>query len=230
MPLPQVVFTQDCSREARSLALRQVEQGLDSSGFSAVKTQVLRALITFARKNMVDAGPYDFTQLHYTTCNVIFNRANLPDLLFLQYVINRLNAMREEVSGLKKAVLPMARNYQRPLILPLIRQMEKASLSFGIAALFMRGVDLLLLEIADFFSNEVSAEVKLGWMLNARLIGPQPLQPTAPVKDDFGDSIDFIAGLVDRAGRAALGFFNRVSQAGGPGRPILAGSNNRYQP
>ncbi len=227
MPLPQVVFTQDSSMEARSLALCQLEQGLDSVGISAVKTQVLRVLINFAKKNMVEAGPFDFKEQDFLSCNAIFNRANLPDLLFLQYVINRMSALRYDTSGLRKTVLQVAHNYQRPLLLPLVRQMEKATFSFSIAVLFMEGSNLNLPALADFFNLEATAATKLERMLNVRLLGLQ--SPAVCVNDSFEDIIDYIAGLADRAGRAALGFFNRESQASGAVSSMLVGPT-RYQP
>ena len=231
MPLPQVVFSDDSSARERAQALRELEQGLDSAGFSAVKTQVLRAVINFAKKNLVDAGPYDFTQIIYVTCQAIFNRSSLPDLLFLQYAINRLNALRDDTSGLKKAVLPIALNYRRPLMLPLVRQMEKASFSFSLAVLFMRSPDFNLPAVAEYFSSELTAEAKIVNMLCARLLRTPPYtMKAAHVEENFGDSIEIIVGLADRAGRATLGLFNRGARASGAAKSVLWGSNNPLQP
>jgi hypothetical protein len=230
MPLPKVVFTEDSSAKQREQVLLQMEQALELPGVSAVKTQVLRSVINFARKNLVHARPKDFSPAVYQACHVIFNRANLPDLLFLHYVISRINAIRNDTSGLRKTVLPMAQNYRRPLILPLVRQMEKATFSFGIAVLFMRNEGLNLPAIATYFASEGSAEARIHSLLDGRLILEHRKTFNSGMDDDFGDGIELIVDRAHRTGRAALGFFNRVSQTTGTVKPALQGPNTRFQP
>lgn len=115
MLLPQVVLDKDDSSVARSSALLQLEQGLDRGEVSAVKTQVLRVIIKFAKNNMVDPKPLQFFLSDFVVCNSIFSQVNLTDLLFLEHIINQVAIIRDDASELKKVLLPMVENYIRPL-------------------------------------------------------------------------------------------------------------------
>lgn len=116
MPQAPAVLRQDSSANEKKKALLELEHRLESKGVSAVKAQVLRAVVNFAKHNLVQAGPLDYSPALYTACNAIFNQAHLADLPFLHAVIGCLNALQNDTSGLKKAVLPMAENYKRPLM------------------------------------------------------------------------------------------------------------------
>lgn len=223
-----VVLKQDSSAEEKSEALVHLEQRLGSERVSAVKAQVLRAVINFAKNNLVKAKPLDYPAALYLTCNAIFDQVHLPDLLFLHSVIWCLNALRNDTSGLKKAVLPMAQNYKRPLMLPLVRQMEKASFGFGVSALFMRNVGFNLPAIAEFFTSELSAENKIERSLDACLKSPS--QQTMVKEKDFGEGIEFIFDWVNRSSKAALGLFYPKSLASRAIQAVLPGPRKHFQP
>jgi len=230
MPQPPVVFAMDSPIQARCDALLQLEQALHSGEVSAVKTQVLRAMLHYARGNLLEESPFQDQASHFVVCQAIFSRINLPDLFFLQEVINQLSLIRDETSVLKKTILSMALNYKRPLMLPLIRQMEKASLAFNIAVLFMQDPDLNVPRVAACFSSELTAEARVERILNARLAWPAHPVPVYRSDEDFDESIDFIANFADQTGRAALRFFNRVLLLKEADQPSPLGSNKQYQP
>lgn len=233
MPLPQVVFNKDISAEARTQALSRLERWADSEGVTAVKKQVMLTVIKYAKKNLVNLGilNLNFTDLNrFSICNAIFTHADLPDLLFLQHVINQMMTIKDETSDLKKAVLPMALNYKRPLMLPLVRQMEKASLGFAILALFLREPLLIVVAVAGVFASGLTAEARVERVLNDRLAQPLNQGPAPRLNDGFDDGLNALANLADRGLVATIGFFNRLLQNEAPGNRVLNEANNRYQP
>jgi hypothetical protein len=173
------------------------------------------AVLKYARKNLINLGllNLNFTDLNrFTVCNAIFSHAELSDLLFLQYVINQVKAIKEETSELKKAVLPMALNYKRPLMLPLVRQMERATLGFAILALVLREPLGILMALAGFFTSHFTAELRVERILNDRLAGPSH-QEAPRLEDGFDEGLNALARLADRGRIVAVGFFNRILSA-----------------
>lgn len=217
MALPTVIFNAKTSAAARSEAIKQLRHWVDSSDVSAVKRQTMHVILNYAAKNLVQ--PFSHIEPSYfSICNAIFKHANLPDLLFLQYVSNQMATIQDETSDLKRAVLPVVQCYKRPLALPLVKQMEQATLGFNLAALLISGTDLILLAAARFFTSAMTAESKIEWFLNNWLT----LKTTVPCFD---------AGLetVPYRRMTAVGFFNRKLH--GPKteqQPILAGPSKQF--
>jgi len=213
MPLPQIIFNKDSPAEIRGQALSQLEKWLDSKDISAVKTQVVRAVMHYAKKKLMEQSSFDVADLtHFTACHAIFNQRGLPDLLFLQQVIQQLSVIGDETSELKKAVLPMVLNYKRSLLLPLVRQMEKACFGLSVAVLFMRDINGLLLRLINFFTSALTAEAKVERLLNDRYGQPAGLAKVIEADDYFDEGIQAIDRLLNQERKRTLGFFNQLLQ------------------
>ncbi len=221
-----MAFTKESSAQERSQALLQVEREL-KPGLSAVKSQILRALIQFAKKNLVGIDSHADSRL-YKICNAIFTHVHLPDLFFLHHAIACLNQLKDDTSGLKKTILPMAQNYKRPLILPLVRQMEKASFSLSVIAFLMPDVILNLSTAAQFVTNELSAEKKIEKMLDLSLKSWPHSRPQFRKEEEFSDSIRWIFDLLHRSSKAAFGLFNNRESLMGMARTALPDSRYRF--
>ncbi len=211
MSLPQVIFNKDSSIEARSETLVQLESWLDSALISAVKTQVLRGIINYAKQQLIQRRLYSLDDVaHFTACAAIFNRRELPDLLFLQHALHQLGAIADETSQLKKAMLPMLMNYKRPLMLPLLHQMEKASFGLNVAVLFIGDWNGLLLAMNNFFATYLTAESRIERLLDDRLKLSLEAESLVCARVGNEEGLQSLQGFADRESYRRFGFFNRV--------------------
>src|SRR4029079_6109267 len=99
MPLPKITFNKDIKAEDRTLALQKMEDWCKTTEVSKLKGQILQMVIEYAKKNLLHIGLIDFNYRYnpndFEICNAIFQNADLPDVLFMQDVINQFKVQKE---------------------------------------------------------------------------------------------------------------------------------------
>lgn len=220
MPVPQVVFNENTSPENRILALRKLEEWADSPEVSPVKAAVLKAIIAFAKKNLIPAGLFDYAKRnlglktnthpeHMSMCHAIFKNADLPDLLFMQYVIDQININPEgNHDDLNNSIKPLALKYKKSLMIRLVHQLRQASMGIVLTGFIVRQNVLMILGAVGFLLSGEIAEWRLAKSLENELALKATDGATAQVGDGFDEGLDVLATVANRG----LGYARRLFQ------------------
>lgn len=218
MPVPAIRFTKIMTPDERSQSLNKMWDWCLSgeTSESKAKVAVLQHIMEYAGEKLVVKSRFLFMPADQASeedcqlCDTIFRHADLPELLFLQYVINQLSLIQSNPHPLKEKILPIVQQYKDTLTIPgayEIRNIGFAAFSFSFIMRFQMG--LLLSAMMILFSKQFE-NMRISRELARALVLKQTGGKTPPVEDGYDKAIGRLSDLSSKGYSSVYTLFSSV--------------------
>jgi hypothetical protein len=195
MPVPVIHFTKQMTPDERLKSLNKMKDWCQSSEgeLAQAKTIILKSIIAYATANLVATSRFSFKHSDYADeldcqlCDKIFFHADLPEILFLQYVINQINLTTASSHPIRNDILAMG-------ALALVTRFNMGIIVAGIAI--------------------ICSEKLVNWRIEKSLenmLALKELHGIMPrVEDGYDNVINMTSRFASQGALNAMSFFNKV--------------------
>lgn len=207
-----ISFNKDMTPEDRQRTLNSLKKWMDDQQVSHIKRHVLQQVITYAEQNLIYLS-FFLDKDRIRLCKDIFSQADLPDILFVQYVLRSLDGIRNSNSDLRNLTRPIASQYKNALLTHSVEQFQNIGIGAALLAVLTREKSLLIISAILILGSGLIAEARLDRQLDHAL-NEQLLHGIAPrIGDGWDDLLIEGSALSGRAlrgtARGAIEFFKR---------------------
>jgi len=127
----------------------------------------------------------------------ILEHMDLPDLHFLQYIINELKKPENEKHSYKSTLLPTVEKYKKTLLIPHVNNLQKAAVGIFLIGLVIRPGVLSVFSAVGFLFSEIVVEWRLSRELKEQLALKFNHGKMAYL-DHYDNSVDVLARISNR--------------------------------
>lgn len=211
MPIPQVTFSKDGSAVGRGAALEKIENWSNTSEVSTMKRKVLKGVLDYAKTNLVNI-PYvtlnreQYSSRHYEVCDAIFRHADLPDILFMQHILNEVSKYKILNNELRDVLLPIVLSNKNILMIPRIHKTRKACACLALFGLVTRFRPCILFGGVGIVFSEQLEE----WRVSKSLENKLALKETHGVVARVEDGYDDISEVMIKVSKTGYGFISNL--------------------
>lgn len=184
------------------------EQKKVEMALSPVKKAILQTIEDVDKKN---AGYTSFFNVaahksENKNAQLFFvEQMDLPDLIYLHYLIKELNKPECKDNLYKNAVLKTAEKHKKSLLVPLVNQSQQASFGVFLGGMLLRVPWICVVAGAGFLLSEYIAELRLSRQLETELALKLNNGNVAKL-DDYDGTI----GVIAKFGRSGMHAIERA--------------------
>ncbi len=218
MPVPVVHFTKDMTPHERSQSLHNIWDWCQSAeaSESKIKILVLKNVIEYAHKYLAVTNRLSFmfvdkvNDLDCQVCNAIFRHVDLPEVLFLQYVINQLSLIQTDLHPMKDGILPIVQQHKNTLMIPITDEIRSLGFSIAIFSLLMRfNVGLIISAVIVLCSEQLA-----NWRITRSMENKIALKETGDKVSPVEDGYDNVFKNISKGYHAVTALFHVVISRG----------------
>lgn len=218
MPVPVIRFTKQMTPDERLQSLNKMWDWCQSpeADESKAKAAVLQDIVRYASKNLAITSRFSFMSYDQASeadcklCDTIFHQADLPELLFLQYVINQINLKQTDPHPMKDEILPIVQQHKNTLIVPGSYEIRNIGMATFAFSFFMRfNFGLLLSAIIILFSKQLE-NMRISRELENKLALKETGGKVPPVGDRYDGAISRISNFSSSSYHTVATLFNTV--------------------
>lgn len=135
-----------------------------------IKNEIIGIIQDAEKKNAGYLGFFSGSALQNEILSVdILDQADLPDLHFLQYIINELKKPENEKHPYKNTLLPTVEKYKKTLLIPHVNNLQKAAIGTFLIGMVLRPGVLCIFSAVGFLFSEMIVEWRLSRELKEQL-------------------------------------------------------------
>lgn len=218
MPVPVIRFTKSMAPVERLQSLNKMRDWCQSHEGAESKTTatVLLHIINYATKNLAVTSRLSFmsvdqaNDLDCQVCDGIFYHADLPELLFLQHVINQINQIKDDAHPLKDEILPIVKQNKNTLMIPVIQETRVACGGVVILALWSQFGWCVIASLLAILCSEQITNLRIAQSLKNRIALKEAGGKTAHIEDGYDGVVGGISNFTKKSYGTAITFFNTV--------------------
>ncbi len=219
MPIPAIRFTKKMTPEERLQSLNKMWDWCQSpeTSESKAKVAILQHIMEYASKKLAVTSRLSFMSTDQASeedcqlCDTIFRQADLPELLFLQHVIDQLSLIKLDSHPLKEGILPIVQQHKETLMIPGAYEIRNIGLAaFSFAFIMQFEIGLLLSAMIILFSNQFE-NMRISRELNCTLVLKEKGGKTPPVEDGYDNAIRRLSDLSSKGYSAASTLFSKIA-------------------
>lgn len=219
MPIPAIRFTKKMTPDERLQSLNKMWDWCQSpeTSESKAKVAVLTHIMEYAGEKLAVTSRFPFMSTDQASeedcqlCDTLFRHADLPELLFLQYVINQLSLIKVDSHPLKEKILPIVQQHKDTLIVPGAYEIRNIGLAAFSFSFFMRfEIGLLLSAMIILFNNQFE-NMRISRELNRTLVLKEVGGKTPPVEDGYDNAIKRLSDLSSKGYSAVYTLFSSIA-------------------
>jgi hypothetical protein len=218
MPVPVIRFTKSMTPAERLQSLNKMRDWCQSpeANESKTTTTVLIHIINYAAKHLAVTSRLQFmsvdqaNDLDCQVCEGIFYHADLPELLFLQHVINQINKIPDDSHPMKDEILPIVKQNKNTLMIPIIQETRVACGGAVILSLWSRFGWCLIASLLAILCSEQITNLRVAQSLKNRIALKETGGKQARIEDGYDGVVSSISNFTKKSYATASTLFNTV--------------------